>query len=358
MSRIRVAVLGTSFGRLVLAPVFRRHPGFELVAISGRDPDRTQRVASELDGPRGYHDWRELLERERPDLVAVATPCDLHHDMMLGAVAAGAHVLCDKPTAFDRWQAGAMRDAAASAGLLAGMNHEFRFFPARMHALSLVRAGAIGRPRRMEILGRYPIWWRPESRGMTWLSQAERGGGILGALGSHHTDCFRTFLGDPVSVLASVRVEQPLRGTDGVATADDACTVHYAFADGATAVMDLCASAPYRWERFEVHGEDATLRWDEGGYTLWRIEAGKEPERLETPAAFRLEPREGEPALIAPFTVMADRLHRAIRHGEPLDPSFAADGVPVQCALDACRSSSEAGTRVAVPAPPEPATGG
>ena len=75
---------------------------------------------------------------------------------------------------------------------------------------------------------------------MTWLSDVRRGGGILGALGSHHTDCLRTVFGEPRAVLASVRVDQPWRGAVGTeaggqrATADDACTVQLEFDDGAT----------------------------------------------------------------------------------------------------------------------------
>ncbi|MEQ1834578.1 MAG: Gfo/Idh/MocA family oxidoreductase [Candidatus Eisenbacteria bacterium] len=354
MSRIRVAILGTSFGRLVQVPGFQRHPGFELVAIAGRDAAKTERIAHELGIPKGYGDWRELLEREQPQLVSIVTPVDLHHDMMLAAIQAGAHVHCEKPTALHRWQAIAMRDAALAAGRVAGINHEFRFFPARAHALDLVKRGAIGRPRRAEILGRYPIWARADSRPFTWLADATRGGGILGALGSHHTDCVRTFFGEPASVLASVRTDQPRRGNER-ATADDACTIHYEFAGGASALIDLSAAVPYRWERFEVHGEEASLRWDETGYTLWRIDAGKDPVELPIPAEHMLAPREGDPALVAPFGVMVERLHRAITTGEPLTPSFAADAVPVQCALDACRASSVAGTRVVVEPAPEPA---
>ena len=207
MSRIRVAVLGASFGRLVQAPAYLQHPGFELVALASASEEKARTVAQELGIPRGYGDWRELLAQESPELVSIATPADLHHPMFMAAIAAGAHVHCEKPTALHRWQAVEMRDAALAAGRVAGINHEFRFLLARMHALALARAGAIGRVRRIEILGRYPIWWRPESRAMTWLSQVERGGGILGALGSHHTDCLRTFLGEPVDVLANVRVE-------------------------------------------------------------------------------------------------------------------------------------------------------
>jgi predicted dehydrogenase len=345
--RVRVAILGTSFGRTVQAPAFLRHPGFELVAIGGRDAVKTRAIADELGVPAAYGDWRELLARESPELVSIATPADLHHRMFLAAVAAGAHVHCEKPTALHRWQAIAMRDAALAAGRVAGINHEFRFFPARAFAVELVKQGGIGRPRRGEILGRYPIWARPESRPMSWLADASRGGGILGALGSHHTDCLRTFLGEPLTVLANVRTEQPRRGT-ATATSDDACTVHYEFAGGASGILELAAAVHYRWERFEIHGEEATLRWDETGYRLWRLAVGKEPEELAVPERHRLSPREGDPALVAPFGAMVDRLHRAIVGGEPLVPGFAADAVPVQCALDACRASSAAGARVVV----------
>ena len=354
MPPLRVALFGTSFARLVHAPAFQQHAGFELVALAGSDADKTRRIAGELGVPGAYADWRELLARETPDVVAIATPVYLHHPMMLAALAAGCHVLCEKPTAMNRAQALEMRAAAQCANRVAGINHEFRFLPARARALQIVREGGIGRPRRAEILGRYPLWARPESRGMTWLADAERGGGILGALGSHHTDCLRTFLGEPRSVLASVRVDQPQRGpmepggASGTATADDACTLLYDFGAGVTAIVDLSACAPYRWERFEVHGEAGSLRWDESGWALWRLVAGKEPEELEIPASCRIARAEGEPALVAPFRVMIDRLHGAITRGEALEPSFAVDAVAVQSALDAARASSASGSRVAI----------
>jgi predicted dehydrogenase len=357
VTRLRVVLLGTSFARRVQAVAFGRHPGFEIVGLAGSDPARTAAAAAELGVPVHSTDWRGLLERQQPDLASIATPVDLHHPMMLAALACGAHVLCEKPTALHRMQAAEMRDRARSLRRIAAINHEFRWFPARRLALDLVRAGAIGEPFRGEILGRYPLWARPESRAMSWLSDRARGGGILGALGSHHTDALRLFFGEPRSVLASVRVDQPRRGPTaddprtGTATADDGCTLAYEFDGGATALVDLAATAPYRWERFEIHGRDATLRWDESGYRLWRIAVGREPEELAIPASLALTPREGDLPLVAPFGVMIERLHRAIVDGEPMRPDFD-DAVAVQSALDAARASSAAGTRVAVTIPP------
>lgn len=356
MRRLRLAIIGTGFGHAVQAVAFRRHPGFDLVALAGSDEAKTRRIADEAAVTGAFGDWRRMLDEARPEVVSIASPPDLHREMMLAAVAHGCHVLCEKPTALHRYQAVEMREAARSAGRVAAINHEFRFFPARALALAQVRRGDIGVPRRGEIIGRYPIWWRPESRGWGWLSDARRGGGVLGALGSHHTDCLRLFFGEPLTAWASLRVDQPRRGptpaqaSERLATADDACTVHYAFASGATASLDLNASTPYRWERFEIHGSEGTLRWDETGYRLWRMVAGEEPQEVEIPMEFRLEPRVGEPALVAPFGVMVDRFHRAIGGQAPMEPDFD-DAVAVQSALDAARESSAAGVRVRVDRP-------
>ena len=353
MDRFRVALIGTSFGKTVQAVAFGEHSGFELTAIAGSDGTKAAAIAAELGIPKGYGDWRSMLAEVQPDLVSVATPVDLHHPMVLAALDQGAHVLCEKPTAMHRFQAAEMHDRAVARGRIAAINHEFRFFPARRHAVDLVRQGAIGVPRRGEIFGRYALWARPESRGMTWLSDRARGGGILGALGSHHTDCLRTFFGEPRTVMASVRVDQPWRGTGAEArraTADDACTLLYTFDGGATALIDLNATAPYRWERFEIHGSEGTLRWDETGYLLWRLEPGRDPEELVIPAELELERREGEPALVAPFRRLIGRLHSAMSGGPVMDPDFRT-AVAVQSALDAARESELARTEVTIDIP-------
>jgi len=356
MKRLRAVILGPSFGRHVHAVGLSRHPGFEIVGLAGSDPEKTRRIADELGIPEASGDWRRLIEQTHPDLVCIVTPVDLHHPMMLAALDAGAHVLCEKPTALNRYQAAEMRDHADRLGRVAAINHEFRFQPARRAALAHVKAGGIGRPRRGEIVGRYPVWPTGAARGMSWLSESKRGGGILGALGSHHTDCFRTFFGEPRSVVASVRVDQPMRGPSaghpagGRATADDACTLHYEFEGGVTGLIDLNATTPFRWERFEIHGEEASLRWEAPADRLWRTAPGREEEELEIPAELRLARRDGDHPLVPPFGVLISRLHEAITNQTPMEPSFD-DAVAVQSALDAARASSSARAAVDVDVP-------
>src|SRR5438045_1271658 len=102
---IRVAILGTSFGRLVQAVGFQRHAGFELVAIAGSDRGKSARIAGELGVPHVFADWRRLLATVECELVSVVTPADLHHPMVMAALESGRHVLCEKPTALHRFQA-------------------------------------------------------------------------------------------------------------------------------------------------------------------------------------------------------------------------------------------------------------
>ena len=151
MRRFTVAIGGTSFGRSVQAVAFQRHPGFELVALAGSDPGRTRRIADELGVAGAYTDWARMLHELEPVLASVASPVDLHHPMTMSALERGSHVLCEKPTALNRFQAAEMRDRALELGRVGAVNHEFRFFPARRHALDLVRRGAIGVPRRGDV---------------------------------------------------------------------------------------------------------------------------------------------------------------------------------------------------------------
>jgi predicted dehydrogenase len=139
MPPVRVVILGSSFGVTVHAAGFRRHPGFVVVGLAGSDASARAVAPPSTASPKADDDWRRLLVRTRPDLVAVVTPVDLHHPMALAALDQGAHVLCEKPTALDRRQAEDMRDRARAAGRVLAINHEFRFFPARRLAVELVR---------------------------------------------------------------------------------------------------------------------------------------------------------------------------------------------------------------------------
>ena len=110
MSAPTVAIIGLGFGRAHI-PAFQAH-GCRVVALCQRDQAAARKIADTYGVPEVFARWEETLDRARPDVVVIATPPHLHHDIALAAIARGAHVLCEKPVAMTEAQALAMVDAA------------------------------------------------------------------------------------------------------------------------------------------------------------------------------------------------------------------------------------------------------
>ena len=138
-SPLRVAVAGAS-------GIGRHHAnwhaqvGGEIVAILGSGPESCERTRSELErlfGFRGrvYTDLARLLQAESPDVVDVCTPNELHYDCVAGALAAGSHVLCEKPLVWDTAvapasllvQARELDEQARACGRLLGLCTQYAF---------------------------------------------------------------------------------------------------------------------------------------------------------------------------------------------------------------------------------------
>src|SRR5262245_31709072 len=128
-SSIRVVVTGAGFGARIQVPGFRASGRFEVVALVGRDLERSRRVAAELAVPRAFASLAEALGAVDADAVSISAPPAAHAEQALLAIAAGKHVLCEKPMARDVAEAEAMAGAARAAGVVALIDHEFRFHP-------------------------------------------------------------------------------------------------------------------------------------------------------------------------------------------------------------------------------------
>ncbi len=151
---VRVAVVGLGdFGRRH-ARSFAAHPGSELVAVVGRDGPRTSAFASELGSELGpargrvaaYTDLDRMLEAERPDAVAIATPGALHLGMATAALGAGASVLLEKPVVPTIAEIEPLRVAAAAAPGFVMPAHVLRFAEPYREVARRIREGRIGEP--------------------------------------------------------------------------------------------------------------------------------------------------------------------------------------------------------------------
>lgn len=129
---INVGIIGASFARDAYLPAFAHIDGAKVVALaSGRL--ESAKAAAEPHGINAvYDDWEAMLDAQKLDLVCIATPTIMHAPMTLAAIAKGAHVLCEKPTAMNAGEAREMLDAARRANRLHMIDHELRFNPTRM----------------------------------------------------------------------------------------------------------------------------------------------------------------------------------------------------------------------------------
>lgn len=142
---LRVAVVGTGdwWGRQH-AELFATRPDTALVAVVGRDPDRTAARAASY-GARPYVDLDEMLDRERPGLVSVCLPNEAHFEPTLRLLRAGVPLLLEKPLVFTLDQADRLLAEAGASGVFAGINFNHRYArPVRLAAEAIAR-GDLGR---------------------------------------------------------------------------------------------------------------------------------------------------------------------------------------------------------------------
>lgn len=257
---VRVGIIGTGWGARVQVPSFRE-AGLEVVAIAGQSHERTRKVAAEL-RVEPFDEWRALAE-SNVDLVTIVTPPSEHLLMATAALNAGKHVLCEKPMALDAGEAEQLIAAARNhPDRLALIDHELRFLPSFRGARA--RIGELGGIRYAEV--RYASPGRGDrSRAWNWWSDAKRGGGIWGAVGSHFVDTLR-YLGMEVEAvqanLQTIIEERPFEDATRRVTSDDFAAVHLRLAGGAIVAMTFSAvaSGPDEPTTLTIHGEDGALR--------------------------------------------------------------------------------------------------
>jgi predicted dehydrogenase len=196
-------VIGTGFGCRVHVPALRKS-GFDVVALVGRDPDRTARRAARVDVPHACTSLDAVVALGNVDAVTIATPPDTHAELAIAACAAGLHLICEKPFALNAAEAARMLAAATRAGVTHLVGHEFRWAPDRALVARAVRDGLIGDPRTFTSVQYVPLVADPAAHVPHWWFDADRGGGWLGASGSHLIDQVRMWFGEVKTVSATL----------------------------------------------------------------------------------------------------------------------------------------------------------
>jgi predicted dehydrogenase len=186
--------------------------GHTVVAVANHRLESAERFASEHVIERVTTDWRALVSAPDVDVVIVCTPNSLHAEQSIAALAAGKHVLCEKPMATTTADGEAMLAAAALHDRLLLVLHPWRHHPAVIAVRDAIAEGDLGRVVRTHGYGVHADWG-PSG----WFTDpALAGGGALVDMGIHAIDTARFLLGDPEArrVAASIATAHGSYGVD------------------------------------------------------------------------------------------------------------------------------------------------
>jgi predicted dehydrogenase len=380
---LKAAIAGTGFIGRVHARSLRL-AGVELAGVAASSPESAVAAATELGAGRGYESADELVRDPDVDVVHICTPNNLHVPLAEAALAAGKHVVCEKPLATDAVGAQRLADLAAESGLQAAVPFVYRYYPTVREAREQVRQGRLGALRLLH--GSYLQDWLLRPDDTNWRVDDEQGGvsRAFADIGSHWCDLAEFVSGDRIARLASrlltavpERSDEPGRpafgsgdgdGAPRRVTTEDAAIVQFeteAGALGSVVVSQVSAGRKNRlW--IELDGSEEAVAFDqERPEELWcgRRESltirRRDPAAL-SPAAARLAflPA-GHPQGYADcFDAFVADVYEAVGGGSlPEGTPLFADGLRAALITDAVLTSAPDGHWVEVAHHPAPVTG-
>lgn len=244
-------------------PALADHPDGGITMVCGRDADRAAAVAARH-GIAGFtDDWRDVVAG--CDAVIVASANDTHAEITLAAIAAGRHVLCEKPLALTAADADAMADAAEAAGVVAMTPFTYRWMPAFAWTKQLIDDGFVGRIHHLNL--RYFAGYAMGDAYAWRFDRAMAGSGVIGDLGSHWLHVARWWCGEASHVGAVVDIatpRQPRPDGSRYEPTEDSALITLRFGGGGYGSLHVSAAA---WEgdgfgqlhAGEIHGSEGTL---------------------------------------------------------------------------------------------------
>jgi 1,5-anhydro-D-fructose reductase (1,5-anhydro-D-mannitol-forming) len=250
MSAIRWGLIGAStIAREWMIPAIRAAGGDPVIVLSG-DATRGRRYAEANGIDRSTSSLEEAVSGV--DAVYISTTNELHRDQLLGAVAAGKHVLCEKPLATTLADAREMVAAAKAAGVVMGTNHHLRNAATHRSMRAAIQAGRIGRPLFARVF--HAVYLPPHLQGWR-IKSPQAGAGVVADITVHDADTLRFVLDDePLDVMAMA--QEAGMGAPGI---EDGVMGVVRFRSGALAQFHDAFTCGYASTGFEVHGTEGSL---------------------------------------------------------------------------------------------------
>jgi len=350
MNNLGIAIIGC--GGITLQnhlPGLAMCPDTKVVALCDSDAATLQRASQQTGVTVTSTNYHDIVTRDDVQAVIIATPNFVHAPIALAAIAAGKHVLCEKPIAMNFAEAKAMVDAAEKAGVRHMTAFTYRFVPAMRYLAHLVHRSDLGqlyhyRCCRLQDWGTRNLGWRQVKK--------LAGTGELGDMLSHRIDFAHLLVGPMKRLVASLKQWHPVRG-GAPNDLDDWVAILAEFQNGATGVLESSKLASGRNESWrsldyvEVNGSERSYVFITGDWN--KLQTGKAGgpglETITIPEEFwrwpgsPRDPRQGDPLVTFRYD-QAWEFIDAIRNQRPCVPSFH-DGAAAQGVLDAAIQSAE-----------------
>jgi predicted dehydrogenase len=278
---IRAAVIGTGFIGTVHVEELRRI-GVQVRGVLGSTPERGQARADALGVRRAYPSLEAILDDPEIDVVHVTSPNHLHVPQARAILAAGKHVVCEKPLAMTAAESASLVEDAERSGLVNAVNFNIRFYPLHQHVRELVAGGGLGDVRF--VTGHYFQDWLLLDTDWNWRLEPDKGGSLraVGDIGSHWIDLVQFLTGlRIVAVMADLATfvsarhepQGPVetfsteRSADTVTremATEDVASILIRFDNGARGAVSVSQISAGRKNslQWEIDGSSSAAAWD------------------------------------------------------------------------------------------------
>jgi len=284
-SKFQAAIIGTGFIGPAHVEAARRLGNVEFVAIAEANDDLAKRKAAQLSIPRFYGDYRRLLEDKDVQVVHNCTPNHLHFEVNKAILAAGKHVISEKPLAMTTGESKELVRLANQSGLIHAVDFNYRYYPLIQHARQMVKAGEVGEV--FNIHGSYLQDWLYLETDWNWRLEPAMSGEsrAVADVGSHWCDLVQFITGLTITrVFADLRTVhktrmKPKKELETYAgkvlkpsdyepqeiNTEDYASVLFEMSGGAHGVMTVSQVSAGRKNRlyFEIDGSKCALAWDQ-----------------------------------------------------------------------------------------------
>ncbi len=290
MKKFRTGVVGVGFIGTVHVEQLRRLGNVEVVAIT--DSQDAKQKAAALFVPKGYSDYRQMIDEENLDCIHICTPNNTHYEIAMYAMEHGVHVVCEKPMTVTIEEAETLRKTAQEKQLVNAMNFNCRFYPMAYQMREMMKSGQVG--DIYTVHGGYLQDWLYYDTDYSWRLEPEASGAsrAFADIGSHWIDLVEFVTGVKVTeVFADFAIfhktrKKPLKKIDtysGMALrpedyeevpvqTEDYATVLFHMENGAHACCNISQVYAGRKNQMivSIGGSKCAMEWDsENSNALW-----------------------------------------------------------------------------------------